>query len=154
MSQPHSGDDTRLTADDLLVIDSQPGEVSLSGEIDLSNVALLEKGLASSVVVGRPLVVEMSGVTFLDSTGLRCIVKFCEGGHRVIVRDPSSQVTQLLHLTALDGVLQVERTTTSTRVVPGLRERDAARESRPPRASSSGHEHGSAPGRAPASEVT
>jgi anti-sigma B factor antagonist len=112
MSQHGASDGTHLPADDLLVIDPRPGEITLRGEIDMGNASLLEEGLTNSVVDGRPLVVDMSGVTFLDSTGLRTIVNFRNSGHQVIVRHPSTQVLRLLQLTALEGVLQVERTTT------------------------------------------
>jgi anti-sigma B factor antagonist len=70
--------------------------VALVGELDLSTVAKVQEALRK-VEAGSPptMVVDLSKLTFLDSTGLRCIVTADErardeGRRVVIVRGPDA----------------------------------------------------------------
>jgi anti-sigma B factor antagonist len=86
--------------------------VALVGELDLSTVAKVQEELRR-VEVDPPatLVVDLSKLTFLDSTGLRCIVtadeRAREGGRRiVIVRGPDA-VQRVFAITRLDDRLEM-----------------------------------------------
>ena len=81
--------------------------VALVGELDLSSVAKVQEELRR-VEAGAPptLVVDLSKLTFLDSTGLRCIVTAderarSEGRRIVIVRGPEA-VQRVFTITRLD----------------------------------------------------
>jgi anti-sigma B factor antagonist len=86
--------------------------VALVGELDLSTVAKVQEELRR-VEVESPatLVVDLSKLTFLDSTGLRCIVtadeRAREEGRRiVIVRGPDA-VQRVFAITRLDDRLEM-----------------------------------------------
>jgi anti-sigma B factor antagonist len=86
--------------------------VALIGELDLSTVAKVQEELRR-VEAASPatLVVDLSKLTFLDSTGLRCIVtadeRAREDGRRiVIVRGPDA-VQRVFAITRLDDRLEM-----------------------------------------------
>ena len=86
--------------------------VALVGELDLSTVAKVQEELrrieASSPAT---VVVDLSKLTFLDSTGLRCIVTADErareeGRRMVIVRGPDA-VQRVFAITRLEERLEM-----------------------------------------------
>lgn len=86
------------------------GVVVVAGEIDLSVVPALRDAVHGWCPPGRPLVVDLSGVSFMDSSGLSLLLALWEraGGSQeaLVVRAASDQVHQLLQLT---GVLELFR---------------------------------------------
>jgi anti-sigma B factor antagonist len=86
--------------------------VALVGELDLSSVAKVQEELRR-IETSAPatLVVDLSKLTFLDSTGLRCIVTAderarAEGRRIVIVRGPDA-VQRVFAITRLDDRLEM-----------------------------------------------
>ena len=86
--------------------------VALVGELDLSTVAKVQDELRR-VEAGAPatVVVDLSKLTFLDSTGLRCIVTADErareeGRRMVVVRGPES-VQRVFAITRLEERLEM-----------------------------------------------
>ena len=86
--------------------------VALAGELDLSTVAKVQEELRR-VEANAPatLVVDLSKLTFLDSTGLRCIVTADErardaGRRMVIVRGPDP-VQRVFTITRLEERLEM-----------------------------------------------
>jgi anti-sigma B factor antagonist len=64
----------RLTADTLVEGDSV--RISLHGELDLSTVASAEEAMRQAEHgPARRLVLDLSGLTFMDSTGLRLVLR-------------------------------------------------------------------------------
>ena len=86
--------------------------VALVGELDLSTVAKVQEELRK-IEEGEPptLVMDLSKLTFLDSTGLRCIItadeRARESGRRmVIVRGPDP-VQRVFAITRLEERLEM-----------------------------------------------
>jgi anti-sigma B factor antagonist len=86
--------------------------MALMGELDLSSVAKVQEELRR-IETNAPatLVVDLSKLTFLDSTGLRCIVtadeRAREQGRRiVIVRGPDA-VQRVFAITRLEERLEI-----------------------------------------------
>jgi anti-sigma B factor antagonist len=86
--------------------------IVLMGELDLSTVAKVQEELRR-VEAGSPptMVVDLSKLTFLDSTGLRCIVTADErargeGRRMVIVRGPDP-VQRVFSITRLEERLEM-----------------------------------------------
>lgn len=79
------------------------------GEIDLSNAHVLEEQL-SAVIADSHVVVDLSRVTFLDSTGLSAIiVAYKRGqldGHSLRLAAAQGPVRRVLEITQLDVVLE------------------------------------------------
>ena len=86
--------------------------VSLLGELDLSTVGKLQEELRRVEKSSPPtVVIDLSRVTFLDSTGLRCIVTADErardeGRRLVIVRGPDP-VQRVFSITRLEERLEM-----------------------------------------------
>ena len=86
--------------------------VALAGELDLSTVAKVQEELRR-VEANAPatVVVDLSKLTFLDSTGLRCIVTAderarAEGRRLAIVRGPDA-VQRVFAITRLEERLEM-----------------------------------------------
>jgi anti-anti-sigma factor len=105
-----------LTAVEILEVTTEDrnglAHVALSGELDLSSVAKVQEELRRVEATSpATLVVDLSKLTFLDSTGLRCIVTADEraraaGRRVVIVRGPNA-VQRVFAITRLDDRLEM-----------------------------------------------
>ncbi|MFI6784691.1 STAS domain-containing protein [Micromonospora sp. NPDC050276] len=64
-----------MTAEDRTTIRSEQGceVVRLHGEIDHGNAELVERDVLAATRAAAGVVIDLSGVTFLDSAGLRCL---------------------------------------------------------------------------------
>ena len=79
------------------------------GEIDLATADRFEERVSEGVMdaPGSSVLIDLSGVTFMDSAGMRALIRVLElrSGKSLILR-PSRRVFRLLELVALtDGVL-------------------------------------------------
>jgi anti-sigma B factor antagonist len=84
--------------------------VSVSGEIDLYTAERLQRGVHEATSVGADTVLlDLSGVGFIDSTALGVIVqeaKRLEGrGHALILVTNDPRTVRVLEVTGLDRVL-------------------------------------------------
>jgi anti-anti-sigma factor len=85
--------------------------ITLIGEVDLATAPDLERRLATAVASGDT-VTDLSGVDFMDSTGLRVLISAHEAagaaGHRLaLIVPPSGPVSKLLSITGVDRELPV-----------------------------------------------
>ena len=96
----------------------QGQQLALRGRLGVGDATDVRLALADAVDAGAgPLVLDLSGLTALDATGLGVLV----GAHRragrvgrvLVLRDVRAPVARLLLLTRLDRVLRVERSTTT-----------------------------------------
>jgi anti-sigma B factor antagonist len=83
--------------------------VAVSGEIDLSRKSAVASALESD---GVPLLVDLSAVTFMDSSGLAALVAARDDGNGAaprlaLVCPPGSCVRRLLDLTGVEGLFAV-----------------------------------------------
>jgi len=96
-----------------LQLTERDGRVVLSGEIDASTCAVLDDWLDQYDNAG-PLVLDMSEVSFIDSSGLRVLVaqqqKSTESGNAFEVVDASRAALRLFEITGLAEVLGVRTT--------------------------------------------
>jgi anti-anti-sigma factor len=104
-----------MSADEQLHITARQGSdrliLGLEGELDMASSTLLEETLAGADLRGsRTVVLDLRGVRFLDSTGLKAIFRarnlVHESGRQFAVTQGSEQVQRLLSLTRLDEHLQ------------------------------------------------
>jgi anti-sigma B factor antagonist len=98
-----STEDTRL--DQRL---DRDGVLVLSGEIDSYTAPALAERLTSDPLLE---VVDLSAITFIDSTGLRTLLQAQstrrEDGSRFVLRAPSAPVQRLLEISGLAGHFDV-----------------------------------------------
>jgi anti-anti-sigma factor len=56
--------------------------VALSGELDFGTVRAVQQRLAELRDARRPTVLDLDGLTFMDSTGIRLVLTACEDAQR------------------------------------------------------------------------
>lgn len=89
--------------------------VAVSGDVDISTSPDLREALADVLAAGdRCVVVDLSAVRFIDSTGLGVLVgaytAVRNAGGRLAVVNDHAAVLKVLNITALDEVLGVQPT--------------------------------------------
>jgi anti-anti-sigma factor len=94
--------------------------VALMGELDLSTVAKVQEELRKIEAASPPtLVVDLSKLSFLDSTGLRCIVtadeRAREEGRRVVIVRGPDPVQRVFAITRLEERLEMVDDPTTVR---------------------------------------
>jgi anti-sigma B factor antagonist len=80
--------------------------VRLEGELDMANAPLLQESMGSDeLAAAKTVVLDLQGLTFLDSTGLRIILAAREQcwrrGQEFAVTPGSQQVQRLLSVTGV-----------------------------------------------------
>lgn len=91
--------------------------VKVSGRIDSSNAAEFDGVLKEVVSRKHNVVLEMSGVDYISSAGLRAMVALLRECKRakgnVVLANPSPRVTEVLALAGLDSLFEVHDSETS-----------------------------------------
>jgi anti-sigma B factor antagonist len=93
----------------------QPDRVAIAvaGELDLATAPALEEALLPRLAAGADVVLDLTALEFMDSTGVRVIVSAHRaaqehGGCFALVRTaPGSAVARILEISGLDGVLEI-----------------------------------------------
>ena len=92
----------------------QPGWAVIcpAGEIDLATVGQLEDALAGHLEAGdTDVAVDLTGVTFMDSTGLRTLLaasqSLTSSGHRLAVIVSGGPVDRLLDISGVGQTLEI-----------------------------------------------
>lgn len=97
-------------------VDGDDVHVTLVGEIDVACSATMQRRLDEvSEFTDGAVVLDMSGVSFIDSTGIRVLVsvrrRLLDQRRSLILRNVSAQTQRVLDLTGLGTVLGVDGTT-------------------------------------------
>jgi anti-sigma B factor antagonist len=94
--------------------DGQRSVLRLQGELDASNRDQLRSAISSAISSALEnhlplLVVDLSGLGFMDCAGLSVLVwahkRLAGCGHQLVITDAEPVVQRLLHLTGLDMYL-------------------------------------------------
>ncbi|MFN8051007.1 MAG: STAS domain-containing protein [Acidimicrobiales bacterium] len=84
--------------------------VQATGEIDVATAPQIEAELIAAIEGGSAVTLDLSGVSFIDSSGLRALVtarqRAEEKGVAFSLAGRSPAVERLLQVTGLDGVFQ------------------------------------------------
>jgi anti-sigma B factor antagonist len=86
--------------------------VALSGELDISSAPRLQDDLARVEADGpATIVLDLSGLAFMDSTGLRLLIgadaRAREAGRRLVLIQGNEMVQRVLRVTRLDERLEI-----------------------------------------------
>ena len=86
--------------------------VEVTGEIDVDTAPRMREVLDAALETGDPVVIDMHGVTFMDSTGFGVLVlvnlRALRIGTPVVLRAVPARIRNLLALLGLEAVLAVE----------------------------------------------
>jgi anti-sigma B factor antagonist len=96
-------------------IDDQPAQalIAVGGELDLGTAPALEDALLARLRAGRHVMLDLGGLEFMDSTGVRVIVSAHRlaqehGGRFALLRmPPDGPVGRVLRISGLDDVLDI-----------------------------------------------
>jgi anti-anti-sigma factor len=98
---------------DLAQIGEASVRVRVRGELDLATSPALGEALAREIADGKSVVVDLSGVTFIDSSALNTLIRAhrlseANGGGFRVSPDLPRQVTRVFRITGLDALLPIE----------------------------------------------
>jgi anti-sigma B factor antagonist len=87
--------------------------VSATGELDMASAPRLRDALFDAVADhDGDVVVDLAGVTFMDSTGLGVLAtaykRLGREGRRLVIKSPTRNVRRVLEVCRLDEVLAIE----------------------------------------------
>ena len=96
--------------DSITVAVDEEGVVVARGDIDLAGGPVLEQAILLREEAG-PVTVDLSGVDFIDSSGLRSLLgasrRARDRGQDLVLRSPSAGVARLLALTGTTELFRV-----------------------------------------------
>ena len=102
----HRDDELEIVEDDL---PDGRRRVALSGELDMIGAPDLEARLSALAVEGRGVRLDLGGLTFMDSTGVRVLFGAAkaagDGGPPLEMSRPQGEVWRVIELTGLQTVL-------------------------------------------------
>lgn len=97
-------------SDDLLQITSSSDGLVVSGEIDAHTAPALAAAIADTN--GATIVVDLAGVEFVDSSGLRVLIdahqQALDDDRALRLVNPSDAVRRLFDISGVDGYLNVD----------------------------------------------
>lgn len=81
------------------------GTLRLSGEFDLSSVEAFRLAVETSANPEREIVLDLTDLTFLDSSGIRAILVMAQeiGTNGVLLRNPQPNVRRVIELIGIEG---------------------------------------------------
>jgi len=83
--------------------------VHIGGELDMSNVEAIEVQIAGAVANAPGiLIVDLSGLEFIDSSGIALLLRAADRVGRLELRNPSGIVQRVIQATGLSEVLPVQ----------------------------------------------
>ena len=102
-----------MTSLDLTTTDREGGaHVALTGELDIASAPKLEEEVRRLESQGRTLIVlDLRGLEFMDSSGLRALVaadsRARERGARLVIVRGDERIQRVLRITRLDERLEI-----------------------------------------------
>jgi anti-anti-sigma factor len=85
-----------------------PLVIKILGEMDVSNVHRLRALLEDVTTPDPTIVIDMSELRFMDSSGLTVLLEATRRGATVYLREPSAIIRRLVDVTGLSDVLLIE----------------------------------------------
>jgi len=104
----------------------EPGHTlaTVAREVDIATVPQLQERLAAPAAAGRPLIIDLDRVTFIDAAGLgvlaRAASRAAAHGSSLYVVCARHQVQRLFTITGLDRQIPLARTVTEARLNLGV----------------------------------
>jgi len=102
--------DGRLNID--AQVDASTSTLILAGEVDPHTTDQLDEAVDAALDANSHLVLDLSGVTFIDSAGLRSLIRAQRrterDGGSLVLRSPRPSTLRVLEITGLTDELTVE----------------------------------------------
>lgn len=84
--------------------------VTLDGKVDMTTSMKLEDELAPLEGTVKELILDLSGLVYISSAGLRVLVaaqKMMNSRGKMIIKNPRSSVMEIFKVTGMDRILQI-----------------------------------------------
>ena len=102
--------------DDILTVTTEPGRdltlLRLAGELDLYTAPRLQEHLRTAMAGDGDVVIDLSELTFIDSTGLGDLARTHRQleaqSRRLVLRSPTAMVFRVLDISGLTSTLNIE----------------------------------------------
>ena len=108
-------DDRMNDSSATLTVNPMTGGLVVAGEIDSSTIEVLRGQIKKLEVGSSDIVLNMSEVQFIDSSGLRVIIEAHQDaektGGRLIIAEPSPVVARLFEISGLADYLNIQAIT-------------------------------------------
>ena len=90
-------------------IESEPDLIVLllRGEVDLGSTPELEAALNDAFASGKGVIVDISELRYMDSTGIRALHRVADAGPIAIVMSPKSLLARAIRLGGLDQLIPI-----------------------------------------------
>jgi len=102
---------TQLHIEAADVADGPAAVLRVSGELDLATADQLRQAVGQYADSPRPLIIDLAGVTFCDSTGFGVLInayrRVTSAGGRLLLCGLQPRLTGLLEVTGIDRVIPV-----------------------------------------------
>src|SRR6266511_2916530 len=80
------------------------GTLLLRGELDMGTVQDLQDKIAEIIAPGTPIILDLTQVSFLDSSAIHCFLKtWHASGHPVVLLNTSPSARRVLDLATLEA---------------------------------------------------
>jgi anti-anti-sigma factor len=91
-------------------VDPDPPLVRVFGDVDIDSRDVLAATIRDLLEGrdGATVVLDLAGVTFLDSSGLAVLAGVLNSGHGLTIRNPPPIVQRIIEATGLDDVVHVD----------------------------------------------
>ena len=83
------------------VPDSESTTVLVSGEIDVASAGTFQEAIDVAIEPGRRLILDMAGVSFIDSSGVAVLVGIVERASSLVIQNPDPRVRRILGVLGL-----------------------------------------------------
>jgi anti-sigma B factor antagonist len=81
--------------------------VKVTGEVDMATAPLLHDAVLATPA-SQPVVLDLSGVGFIDSSGLRVLAQLVDAGYEITVTGASEPAKAIFAITGIDQVVKLE----------------------------------------------
>ena len=81
--------------------------ITIAGELDISNVHLIEAAFESELPATSKVSFELSDVTFMDSSGIAMLLRAADRADTVVLRQPSDVIRRIIRATGLTEIFEI-----------------------------------------------
>ena len=101
MNTPPGESHRGIAMEDFEARGDDEGVVWVSGELDMPNAdSVVDVGTAAASLDGR-ITLDLSRLSFIDSSGIRAILRLADEAEEVVLRDPAPGVRKVLDLSGI-----------------------------------------------------
>lgn len=106
--RPARGAPRRRRSESALTVTLDHGVIEVRGELDLATAPILTEALQTAVQPGGVITLDVRGLSFIDSSGLKVLLdaaRGLDGRGKLVLRSPVDAVVRVLEISGVIGHL-------------------------------------------------